>query len=470
MKKTSILRLVHNVIVAAFIGLMISILEHHSMLNWLDSFSLRMSLAIKQETESWLATPNYDDSQINKKIDTVAVLVDNEAFESVFNQKSPLNKSILADLVGKLGQRSPRLIAIDVDLSPAKDLPDELIAQNKIDNLLIELSKNEVDIVLVNPLPIEDEKLKIIKYQWMKKLCQAGIYFGYPNINLSQGVALRYTPDYLSLGVLSSKVLKQTNALLLEDSPCALVAQGLQKAAFLDATFNEITSKQSFDFSKMLPVFPDVIKDISQNSYRWDGYADKDISLIPKDKVIFLGGGFDPRDNFLTIQGIQPGVIFHASVQATDALGVKKLSPILAFVFNFILGVLAGYLFNWAWSKQNQSMLSRANEEGSIWIKYIRARGWLLVNVLLLFSWVLILFSLTATLLKIQLWANPIAMIIGVFIKTMTSSRKGLDKPVESAFFSKSTNWSKLDSVTLLGDFILTAPVIIYGAYLTFFK
>ena len=72
------------------------------MLNWLDSFSLRISLEIKQETESWLATPNYDDSQINKKIDTVAVLVDNEAFESVFNQKSPLNKSILLMLIYRL--------------------------------------------------------------------------------------------------------------------------------------------------------------------------------------------------------------------------------------------------------------------------------------------------------------------------------------------------------------------------------
>jgi membrane protein YqaA with SNARE-associated domain len=245
------------------------------------------------------------------------------------------------------------------------------------------------------------------------------------------------------------------------------VSQGIQRAAFLEATFGEVATHHSVDFSKMLPVFPDVIKSIANSSYRWLGDSKDTLDSIPQQAVVFVGGGFDPRDNFLTVQGIEPGVIFHASVQATDALGVRKLSTILAFIFNFVLGVVAGYLFNWAWTRQNQSMLSKSKAEGNNWFKYLKARGWLFINIAILLSWVGVLFSLTASLLKAQLWANPIAMIIGVFIKTMTSSRKGLDG---QSLISKHPDWSKLDSVTLIGDFVLTAPVIIYGIYLTFFK
>ena len=466
MKNSTILRFTHNVLVAAFIGLMITILEHHSLLNWLDSFSLRMSLAIKQKVDD--VAPNFviGSGRPVKQLNTTAVLIDNEAFEGVFNQRSPLNKSILSDLIGQISTKSPKVIAIDIDLSPARDNSIEVLDQNKLDKLLIDLSNKNIGIVLVNPLPVEDDDLRRIKYQWMKKLCDAGVNFSYPNISLSQGVALRYSPDYLSLGVVASQVDKgqfRANS----NSPCELVKQGWQRATFLDATFGAFANQHSVDFAKMLPVFPDVIKSVASNAYRWLGNPKDTLAQVPKDSVIFLGGGFDPRDNFLTVQGVEPGVVFHAAVQATDALGIKKLSTVLAFIFNFVLGVIAGYLFNWAWTRQNQSMLSKAKVDGNNWVKYLRARAWLIINVVILLSWVGILFSLTASLLKAQLWANPIAMIIGVFIKTMTSSRKGLDG---QSLLSKHPDWSKLDSVTLVGDLIFTAPVILYGVYLTIFK
>ena len=466
MKNSSILRLTHNVVVAAFIGLMITVLEHHSLLNWLDSFSLRMSLAMKQEVDELIPNFAVNKGQSNKVVSTAVVLIDNEAFEGVFNQRSPLNKAILADLLQKISAKSPKVVAIDIDVSPARDNKEEVLAQNKLDQLLELLAAKGIGIVLVNPLPVADDQLRSIKYQWMSKLCQVGVRFAYPNISLSQGVALRYSPDYLSLGVVASQVAKDRE-IKGPNSPCNIVSQGLQRATFLDATFGEVATHHSVDFSKMLPVFPDVIKSIANSSYRWLGDSKDTLDSIPQQAVVFVGGGFDPRDNFLTVQGIEPGVIFHASVQATDALGVRKLSTILAFIFNFVLGVVAGYLFNWAWTRQNQSMLSKSKAEGNNWFKYLKARGWLFINIAILLSWVGVLFSLTASLLKAQLWANPIAMIIGVFIKTMTSSRKGLDG---QSLISKHPDWSKLDSVTLIGDFVLTAPVIIYGIYLTFFK
>lgn len=466
MKNSSILRLTHNVLVSAFIGLMITILEHHSLLNWLDSISLRMSLSIKQEVDELV--PNFVLSKNASKqaINTAAILINNEAFEGVFNQQSPLNKKTLADLLQKISAKSPKVIAVDIDLSPARNNQDEIFAQNELDQLLIQLVSQNIGVVLVNPFPVEDDELRLIKYQWMSKLCRSDVHFAYPNISISQGVALRYSPDYLSLGMVSSQVTK--NKVLNDpNNICGLVNQGIERAIFLDATFGQLATQHSVNFSQMMPVLPDVIRSIFTSAYRWYGDSKDILDSIPSGVVIFLGGEFDPRDNFLTVQGQVPGVVFHAAVQVTDSLGIKKLSRALAFVFNFILGIIAGYLFNWAWTRQNQSMLSKLTTDGNYWIKYLKARAWLLINIVILLSWIILLFSFTASLLKAQLWANPIAMIIGVFIKTMTSSRKGLE---EHSFISRQSDWSKLDAVTLTGDLILTAPVIIYGVYLTFFK
>ena len=467
MKNSTILRFTHNVLVAAFIGLMITILEHHSLLNWLDSFSLRMSLAIKQEVDkvapSFLGVKGKSSNLVN----TTAVLIDNDAFEGVFNQRSPLNKSILSDLIKEISTYSPKVIAVDIDLSPARDNREEVIAQNRIDQTLIDLSGKNVGVVLVTPLPVENLELRLIKYNWMSKLCQKEVKFSYPNISLSQGVALRYSPDNLSLGVVANQFASNGKAKTSVLSPCELISQGFHRAVFLDATYEITSNQRNFDFSKMLPVLPDVIEVIDADSIKWSNDQVNPLAKLPKNEIVFLGSAYDAKDYFPTILGAKPGVVFHAAVQATDASGIKKLSTVLAFIFNFVLGVIAGYLFNWAWTRQNQSMLSKAKVDGNNWVKYLKARAWLIINLAILLSWVGVLFSLTATLLKAQLWANPIAMIIGVFIKTMTSSRKGLDG---QSLLSKNPDWSKLDSVTLVGDLIFTAPVIVYGVYLTLFK
>jgi hypothetical protein len=459
----------HHLVVATVLALVVAIFEHHELLNWLDTISLRVSLAIK--SESGQIAPSELELTSNR---VGVLLIGGDAFESEFKQETPLSRIVLAKLLKKIADRKSSVIAIDFDLSPGPDGALSNDGQDALDKTLMSIAQSgHTQPVLVNPFPVNDDLLLQKKFDWMHKLCLSGVRFAYPQIHLSQGIALRFPREVLSLGVVANESIKDEKKTSSNpEDPCALISHGIDKALFLSNLADPFVQQRSTDFGAMLPIDPDAIDRVVASVKTWTGDPNDNFESIKPGDVTFIGASYDPRDLFLTLQGAQPGVVFHAACADTLRAPSRPLAHSYAFIFDILLGVTAGYLFGWGWSKYNRASHAYITKLGNPWVLYLRAKGWLIANLIILVGWLLAIFALSALLLRAQLWASPAAMILGVFVKTLLASRHGA---FEGHSFSGDKNAStELEfqsswSIIKWTDFILSSPVLLYGAYLVFF-
>ena len=458
----------HHLVVATVLALVVAIFEHHELLNWLDTISLRVSLAIK--SESGQIAPSALDSSTNR---VGVLLIGGDAFESEFKQETPLSRAVLSKFLKKIAERKSSAIAIDLDLSPGPDGARSNDGQDALDKTLMGIAQaGRTQPILVIPFPVNDDLLLQKKFDWMEKLCRSGVRFAYPQIHLSQGIALRFPTEVLSLGVVANEASKAETTSANEDDPCVLISQGIDKAVFLSNLADPFVQQRSTDFGAMLPIDPDAIDRVVASVKTWTGDPSDNFEGIKPGDVTFIGASYDPRDVFLTLQGAQPGVVFHAACADTLRAPSHNLAHSLAFIFDIVLGVTAGYLFGWGWGKYNHASQAYALKRGNPWVLYLGARGWLFANLIILVGWLLALFALSALLLRAQLWASPGAMILGVFVKTLLASRHGAfeahsvsgDNPLNDELRFESS-WS----IIRWADLVLSSPVLLYGAYLAFF-
>jgi hypothetical protein len=460
--KENLHHLLHHALVASTLGLIIVIFESHGLLNWLDSASLRVAQAINPQTA---IAPDKSRS-VAETVKTV--LISNQAYERVFHQESPLSRPVLRVLLEEIASNRPKVIAIDIDISPGPSGARSNQGQSELDQWLLEDSKKNTQYVLVTPFPVSDEKLIQEKYVWVKKMCEAGITFAYPHVGTSQGYALRMSPTTPSLGVLAhSKFSSPEKESSLQFDPCILVAGGLEQAIFLNSLVDPALIIPTASFGAMLPLTPDAIEQSLASSILWRGESYLQLKAISSGDIVFLGSSYDPRDTLMTTSGVQPGVIFHAATTQTLISPTKKISHAMALCFDVVLGITAGFLFSWGWKQYHRARNTLKDANESIFGAYVKVRAWLALNFLLLVSWLCIIFFFSAALLRAQIWASPAAMIIGVFVKALIASRQSSSDEIAEPN-SRRQNAHIMKSL-VIWDAVLVSPMLLYGAYLTFF-
>ena len=455
--------LLHHALVASTLGLIIVIFESHGLLNWLDSASLRVAQAINPQT----ALPSESGQTVAKKVKTV--LISSHAYERVFHQESPLSRPALQALLTDIASKRPKVVAIDIDISPGPSGARGNQGQLELDKWLQNNSRQNTRYVLVTPFPVSDAQLIQEKYLWVKKMCESGVTFAYPHVGTSQGYALRMSPNTPSLGVLAHNAFSSTGKEnLFEFDPCALVAGGIEHAIFLNSLVDATLIIPTANFSAMLPLTLDAIEQCLASSIHWQGENHLELKTISKDDIVFLGSSYDPRDTLLTTNGEQPGVIFHAATTQTLISPTKKISHAMALCFDVVLGIAAGFLFSWAWKQYHDAADTLKHQNGSIFTAYFRVRVWLVLNFLLLLLWLCVIFFFSAALLRAQIWASPAAMIIGVFVKALIASRQSTSN--EIAKINSSQQDTQIMKSIVIWDGVLVSPLLLYGTYLTFFS
>jgi len=458
--------LIHHAAVAAVLALLVVVLETHGWLNWLDTASLRVALAWKNSSNQ-LLTEGTQFADARPAGSVKPVLISDEAFELAFFQESPLSREVLTDMLERVMARKPSVVAIDIDLSPGPHGARSNQGQDELNDMLARLAAvGDPTLVLVTPFAVSDDAVLDLKYQWMRKLCEAGVHFAYPHIPISQGLALRVAPQTQSLGLVTSAAVKARQK-PFADEPCMLVRQGPEKAFFLSTLSEGASQARAGEIASMIPLNPDAIAQMVQSAVVWSGQRDDLLAGVGPGDTVFIGASYDPRDSLMTLSGQQPGVIYHAASAQTLASPATKVGHAGAFAFDLVLGVLAGYLFGWGWRHYNQAAAALNKGLGRPWRLYLAARVWLLVNFLLLTVWLLLIFSLSATLLKAQIWASPGAMILGIFVKTILASRNlYVEQPEWEPEEGQSA--AKAGRLAHIADLCIASPLLLYGAYLTF--
>ena len=153
--------------------------------------------------------------------------------------------------------------------------------------------------------------------------------------------------------------------------------------------------------------------------------------MIPpglRDRIVFLGD-----DAYLTrVLHVNrtPEIDLQAAVYYSNLHGVVGLKHAGAFVLEVVLGALFGVVFAMSWASYRTSKVRMdevpATSLAELRTKapfYLRARGWLAWNLVLLAGIVWVMFYAANWLLRHDIWINPVPLVVGMSLKGLLASR-----------------------------------------------
>ena len=432
----------HHAYVALVLASIILIAEQHGWLIWLDSVSLRAATALTPVVNALQGEP----SSKRERDEPVVLLISDEMYEKDFRQTSPLSRSLLADTLVRVLDKKPEAFAIDLDLSPGPD-DDGDARQRRLDEVLITAAKSGTRVILGVPFPVQSDKLLAAKVRWMQRLCTSGVSFGFTYIQTSQGLVLRYPTGTGSLG----ELLAGTNSLPAATTPCAIIESGEQSAAFLSKDFPGGLFVGGEDLSRQRPLNTAYFRG---RAAVWMVAAEDVRAAELTGRMVVLGAGFNPNDEFLTAYGPQKGASIHAAIAFSERQPTKAVSHAMAILLDIVLGIAAGFVFHAIWGRYHLAD-ERAMESGYWPIqRFLVARLWLFASFAILVVWIAMLMAMSAWLLRHNLWNNPGPMIIGVFVKTILASRSHGEHHETS---------QKPPAVMKYADELLCLPIVAWG-------
>jgi len=303
-------------------------------------------------------------------------------------------------------------------------------------------------------------------------MCSAGVRFGFADVVLSQGVALRVDSTYPSLAVVAArdgpKPIGDSPERYAErrEEPCEIIASGPDSAAFLSSLYPLGTSIGASEFEAQVPLDAVYLSHRQRNGVSLMAIRDLAQLRTLTNRVVFLGGAYDAGDTFVTAAGEAPGVWVHAAGYQALAHPSRRLDRLAAVLFDLALGLLSGTAFAFGWGRYNQLAREMAESRPPRLGVYLGARFWLVLNIVVLIATVIAVLFMSAWLLQRHLWNNPAGMLVGVFFDAILGSRTHALVPSQDAARHRATtaiwkgNWPRLL------DTLALTPVVLYAAWI----
>ena len=440
----------HLLLAAWFLASVAAILHlQFHILQGLDEIFLRIAApAVLEDAQSQLRNRRHGGSC---NVPTV-IGIGNTYYEDkdTFRQQSPLSRDELAALLAKILARSPKVLAVDLDLSPgptsAEGSPepresqanDEASSAKSREALyaLLEAARSprESDhdatprqtprIVLIAPFPVHTRELREEKLDWMKGMCDAGIAFAASEVRESQGVVLRYYVDNPSLGRetwLLDEEEPQAASLICVEASKAPAAGGLLSYLMPHpyqetlARANDKAAKQLAPRALNFQSIPHLRVHTLESKEDLEARLEQpDAGLKIENQVVFFGGVYGSEDLFLTPAGEVQGLLLHAIEYVSRACPVTDVSPVVVYIVEIVIGVLVGAAFLYIWTGYGRAkQRADGNDEARVWLW----AGGLIFVVLI----VVMPYASTHLLVR-QLWINPAPILIGMPIKAFSAS------------------------------------------------
>ncbi|MGH8499850.1 MAG: CHASE2 domain-containing protein, partial [Methylococcales bacterium] len=367
-------------------------------------------------------------------------------YEKEFNQASPLSRRELKKIIGRIAESRPRVVAIDLDLSPGPcpetknqgsdcTINDYTVEESELYNYLLMEKPRDVRIVLQLPFPVYDKDLRNRKLEWMNSLCEKGIEFGRVSIDSEFGMAtrIRRGPDRLSCSVYRMKREQISN----QDAGkiCGNVRDQHAKNDSNKSQNEERANSYTGPVCKLFKnhrspkaerlLFPLIEEPPSVESafinfnfvrnFRFHEVMKlEDIPANLTGDVVLLGGVYGDGDRFNTPMGEIPGVMLLLGDYYSLLLPIEE-RHLLAVIIEILFGIAFGFAFAWGWKYYFriypvfQGYLD-ANEIGSTAF-YLST---ILVSLLVIAIILGIFAYWSANLMARGLWINPAPMVLGM--------------------------------------------------------
>jgi CHASE2 domain-containing sensor protein len=398
-------QLVGHLFVTATLASLFAFLETRHLVGLPDSLALRVVqiLDIELPRSTWLGRT----SPVPLTADPAApvvVLIRDEYYEGAFGQRSPLDRGVLTELLERIFAPGPRLVVIDLDLSPAQiSDPDEL------DRLLDVYAARTV---LVTPVPTRT--LRASKHEWMRQRCQAGIRFGLPDVVYSAGTVLRYGSWAPTIANVAHSAVAGGGDRTPASPPCVEIGEQGRKpdeVRFLSPLAPPVPGSTA-------PINFRAFMDVLQPSDRIFLRRPDDLGALAgrlRDRVVFLGGTYGVSDKHVTPEGVLDGVLVHAAAFYSRHRPIEHAQT-WSYVFELMVGVSLSYLFHATWGWYRLFAPGAARDP----ISFARAALALTGNLALVAFCVLAAFAVSVAMLAVRTWLSPVPLILCIFVKTVT--------------------------------------------------
>jgi hypothetical protein len=361
--------------------------------------------------------------QSHDPVKAVVVLIDEQAHEEQYHERSPLDRCTLRNHVEALYKATPELLAIDLDLSPIRVSADpetqrqEINCQHELDELIKTHSQVTPTILLKPFATVEDRSSRYSEIArkraraWETDLKQAGLFFGDGRLPTAYGLLLEhYTEKHPTEPIFFANVARKIAGVPEKDNHHALTS---------------LTNPRSYsDGLKIVPIG-----------------AGPSFPEIPANTPVFLGAGYGTDDHFITPLGTAFGVEAHAAVFAGKGVNEHEILHLFLDVFlDVLMGIGVGIMIARHWDKYFHRRFSEdPTERQRARFVIIRLSAWIL----------LIAFVLTACsvvlLAHLGLWLSPIPITIGMMIDSFVSG--SVDRGIEAGKEQKSALIEKLLAV-----------------------
>jgi hypothetical protein len=381
---------------------------------WLDDLNINViKLAVPT---IFLDNPTlpYTYSSRDDSGSAMVFTINDNLYEEEFKHISPLDRKVLYDIVEAILIKNPKVLAIDLDLSPSHDDGGNegggLSAQRALNGLLANYA-SKTEIILITPVKVKTQGLILEKRKWMRSMCKSGLHFGLPYLYSRQGVILEYLIDTRTLAsqvhrANSSNNNRSESGKEHEKQICDLPDEELDQ--FISLRMSPIISdlKKSLNFE-----FTSYIEPMGRAKVEIIDKVGSDL----EGRVVFLGGSYGLTDKYETPAGLFAGVYLHAASFFTINTPIHKYYPILKYVLEIILCTILGFIFYRmaAWYRKTLSIMSIVANIG--------------LPVVLMF-----VFSKIAgvALLFLNVLFNPAILIVGM---DLVAQIGGIEEPIDES-------------------------------------
>lgn len=300
------------------------------------------------QTSSAVAANVWPSPNHETKTETtpLTLLISSEMFEREFLSTSPLNRSRLNALLEQIEAMAPRVLAIDIDLSP---MPNADPAQHQLNQTLHRIAQ-KTTLVLATPLLVRDSALQIQKTTWAADMCRHGAQIALPSIHTLNGTAIRYNPAEPTLGQVAARAWQPAKEGESSTSLCEvlLASKPETAAALLDSSAYSLMHGHDEHATKLLnanffhPRFDESAVQISSES---------DLTTLKAQQhpVIFLGGGYTLSELYKTLGGERYGTVLHSSVFFSEVNPVEETPKLVELFIDVVFGAVCGYVFSLLW-------------------------------------------------------------------------------------------------------------------------
>jgi CHASE2 domain-containing sensor protein len=433
--------LLHHVIGASLIAALMLALEGFHVLEWLDAAMLRAS------AEQGMLRKGVDPGRAYRP---GIIEIDQPAFEQVFEEREPLERTRLEQLLASVAQRGSKVLAIDLDLAPAV-YEQRLSGGRPLDRLLDSLASGGQKLVLVLP----EQSDQNTNLRWIRARCAAGLHFASPQIRERMGAVTRIEVKSpvlaavafeLAHGQQGQEQKQPMPAALSEQKEVAGLANRVCQLAGRTGSEKEL-ARWAFE-----PVIHGDAKDAAEQNavtapfhpaamaiafldptrarvHLMDGRASV-AADAPRKQVVFIGATHDVRDRYTTAEGEQAGLHLHAAAYTSLGIGTADLNKYLVFVADIVIGVLLGCLFGGLWTLYGRAELAidkrMAEHDASRSQRMATLAEFYGIRVMLVIVWaspfLIAALAMYASrgLLEQGWWVNPGPLIAGMFLHAMS--------------------------------------------------